>query len=97
MLTKEARTAKELQTEISSCLGGLDVIVYDDCMSGWTAALFVPPGKASDTQQFVDVISELRAKYDLKEEPETSEPDHFEAPVPPLTEPEVTAEETSDD
>lgn len=96
MLTKEAKTAKELQTEISRYLGGLDVIVYDDCMSGWTAALFVPLGEASDSQQFVEIISELRAKYDLIEELGTSEPDHLEAIVP-LTEPEVTAEEPSDD
>ncbi|MFO1100175.1 MAG: hypothetical protein U1E81_18405 [Xanthobacteraceae bacterium] len=96
MLTKEAKTAKELQTEISSYLGGLDVIVYDDCTSGWTAALFVPPGEASDTQQFVEIISELRTKYDLKKEPEISEPDHLEATMP-LTEPGVAAEEPSDD
>lgn len=96
MLTKEARTANELQTEISSYLGGLDVIVYDDCMSGWTAAVFVPLGEASNTPQFVQIISELRGKYDLKEEPETTEPDHLEATIP-VTERGVTTEEPSDD
>jgi hypothetical protein len=71
MQTKESKTAKELQTEISNRLGGLEVSVYHDCMSSWTAAVFVPSGEEVDSQQIVQIIYELRAIYDLKEEPET--------------------------
>lgn len=74
MPTKEPRTAKELETEISNYLGGLDVIVYDDGMYGWTVAVFAQLGAMPNPQQFVQIVSELRAKYDLKEEPETTEP-----------------------
>jgi hypothetical protein len=71
MQTKETKTAKDRQTEISNRLGGLEVIVYDDGMSSWTAAVFVPSGEEADSQQIVQIISELRAIYDLKEEPDT--------------------------
>jgi hypothetical protein len=71
MQTKETKTAKELQTEISNRLGGLGVSVYDDGMSSWTAAVFVASGEEADSQQIVQIISELRAIYDLKEEPDT--------------------------
>jgi hypothetical protein len=82
MLIKKARTAKELETEISNYLGGLDVIVYEDGMHGWTAAVFVPQGEVANTQQFIQIVSELRAKYDLEVEPEATEPP-TEAEAPP--------------
>ena len=42
MQTKESKTAKELETEISSHLGGLEVTVYNDFISGWTATVCAP-------------------------------------------------------
>ena len=43
MQPKESKTAKEVETEISSHLGGLEVTVYNDSISGWTATVFAPP------------------------------------------------------
>ena len=72
MQTKEAKTAKELETEISSFLGGLEVTVFNDAISGWTATVFGPPdGVATKFQYIGRIVSELHAKYDLKGEPET--------------------------
>jgi len=68
MQPKESKTAKELETEISSHLGGLEVTVYNDSISGWTATVFAPP---ADVTKIVQIVYELHAKYDLKEEPET--------------------------
>lgn len=73
---KETKTAQELQTEISDRLGGLEVTVYDDILSSWTAAVTVPPTDVANHQligQIVQIISELRAKFDLREEPETAD------------------------
>lgn len=69
MPTKESKTAKELETAISSHLGGLDVTVYNDPMSGWTATVFGPP--VAKYPEIIQIVSELHAKYDLKEEAET--------------------------
>lgn len=73
MQTKETKTAKELETEISNHLGGLEVTVYNEPMSGWTATVFAPPADVAKHQQIVQIVSELRAKYDLKEQPETAD------------------------
>ena len=72
MQTKETKTAKELETEISSLLGGLEVTVFNDAMSGWTGTVFGPPDDvATKFQQIGQIVSELHAKYDLKGQPET--------------------------
>ena len=73
MQTKETKkTARELETEISSLLGGPEVTVSIDSMSGWTATVFGPPDEvATKFQQIGQIVSELHAKYDLREEPET--------------------------
>jgi len=71
MPTKESKTAKELEAEISSLLGGFEVTVYNDAMSGWTATVFGPSDDvAAKYQQIVQVVSELHARCDLKEEAE---------------------------
>ena len=66
MQTKESKTAKELETEISSHLGGLEVTVYNDFISGWTATVCAP---LADVTKIVQIVYELHAKYGLKEEP----------------------------
>jgi len=72
MQTKEIKTAKELENEISSLLGGLEVTVFNDAMSGWTATVFGPPDAvAAKYQQITQIVSELHAKYDLEGQPET--------------------------
>jgi hypothetical protein len=72
MQTKETKTAKELETKISSLLGGLEVTVVNDAMSGWTATVFGPPEDvATKFQQIGQIVFELHAKYDLKREPDT--------------------------
>jgi len=43
------------------------VTVYNDPISGWTATVFAPP---ADVTKIVQIVYELHAKYDLKEEPE---------------------------
>lgn len=58
------------------------MIVYDDGMSSWTAAVFVPPGDIANSQQIVQIVSELRAIYDLKEDPETADLAHSETTAP---------------
>lgn len=85
MQTKETKTAKELETEISNYLGGLEVTVYNEPMSGWTATVFAP-GDVAKHQQIAQIVSELRDVYDLKEEPETAELAHSETTMP-CTEP----------
>ena len=83
MRTKEGKTAEELQNEISSRLGGLAVIVHEDSISGWTATVILPPTDVADqSSQIAQIISELRAKYDLKEEPKKTEPAGSESAVP---------------
>ena len=85
MQTEESKTAKELETEISSHLGGLEVTVYNEPMSGWTATVFAPADVAKH-QQIAQIVSELRAIYDLKEEPGTADLAHSETTTP-FTEP----------
>lgn len=66
MPTKEAKTAKELETEIFNHLGGFEVTVHNDPMSGWTATVFGPP--VAKYPEIIQIISELHARYDLKED-----------------------------
>jgi hypothetical protein len=68
MPTKESKTAKELETEISNHLGGFEVTVYNDPMSGWTATVFGPP--VTKYPEIIQIVSELHARYDLRQEPE---------------------------
>lgn len=83
MQTKEGKTAEELQIEISNRLGGLAVIVHEDSISGWTATVILPPTDVADqSSQIAQIISELRAKYDLREEPKKTGPVGSESAVP---------------
>ncbi len=83
MQTKEGKTAEELQIEISNRLGGLAVIVHEDSLSGWTATVILPPTDVADqSSQIAQIISELRAKYDLREEPRKTDPVGSESAVP---------------
>jgi hypothetical protein len=83
MQTKEGKTAEELQIEISSRLGGLVVIVHGDSISGWTATVILPPSDVADqSSQIAQIISELRAKYDLKEDLKNTDPAGSDSAAP---------------
>ena len=70
-MPKEMKTSMELarlvQDETVRLGMSCDVMISPDRDAGWTATALVPPSRAADVQQVLDLIAnELSEKYELK-------------------------------
>jgi hypothetical protein len=68
-LAKEQKTKAELAKliEVRLNIGPVELSVFPSPQLGWTAIIITAPAKAASYQsQLEKIVTELRAKYDLK-------------------------------